>query len=113
MWSVEENVKAMIPRLTDEIAASIKAQAARNLEHTVASAIQTAVAEHLKDVIIPAVKAELVAQEMVLRASVVAAASGVGELMAAALLDTAKKKLSGYEGEKLLEKVFGPLLRGY
>lgn len=111
--SIEENVKAMIPQITREIVESIKAQATSNLERSVAGAIHEGVTEHLKETIMPALKAELVEQEALIKASVLAATVGVAELLAKTLVEQMTKRLTSYEGDKLVRDVFGPLFRGY
>lgn len=113
MSSIEENVKAMIPQITREIADNIKAQVSSNLERYVSTAIHEAVTAHLKDSIMPAVRAELVEQEVAIKAAVVAATKGVAEMLAAALIEQMKKRITGYDGDKLVRDVFSPLFRGY
>lgn len=111
--SIEENVKAMIPAMTAEIANRIKEQAARNLEHYVASAIADEVKRHIADDVVPQLREELNAQQLAIKAAVVAACKGVAEQLAATIVERMTAKLSGYEGDKLITAVFGPLFRGY
>jgi dGTP triphosphohydrolase len=113
MSNIEESVKAMIPQITREIADNIKAQVSSNLERSVSGAIHEAVTAHLKEVIMPAVKAELVEQEAAIKAAVLAASKGVAEMLATTLVAHMEKRLTGYEGDKLVRDVFGPLFRTY
>lgn len=111
--SIEENVKAMIPQMTAEIAAQIKAQALRQIEHTASVAIAEEVKRYITDSIIPTVQADLALQQDAIRAAIVASCKGIAEGLAAALVERMTAKLSGYEGDKLITQVFGPLFRGY
>ena len=69
---------------------------------------------------IPAMAAEIgakikehAAQTDQIKAAILAAARGIADKLAEAMLDQFAKKLTSYEGEKLVAAVFGPLLRGY
>lgn len=111
--SIEDDVKAMIPRMTQEIAEKIKATTLANIEHTTARAISEEVTKYIADEVMPLVRADLVAQQDAIKAAIVAAAHGIAEQLAVTLVERFTVKLSGYEGDKLITNVFGPLFRGY
>lgn len=113
MSSIEENVKAMLPQITMEVVAAIKEQALRNLQYTTATAIQEAVTEYVKTEVLPAVKDELRANDAVMKAAILASTKGVAELLCESIVDSARKKLAAYDGDKLVASVFGPLFRSY
>lgn len=111
--TIEQSIQALIPRLTDEVAAEIRKQCLAGMSYTVSKQVQEVVGEHIKDVILPAVREELAAHEAEIKASVIAAIKQTFEAAGAALVEHATKKLASYEGDKLLAQMMGPLLRGY
>lgn len=111
--SIEDNVKAMIPRMAAEIALKIKEQTLENIKYTTAKAIADEVSKYIADEVMPLVKSELAAQQDEIKAAIVAASRGVAEALATTLVEKATEKLASYEGDKILERVFGPLFRGY
>ena len=113
MSSIEENVKAMIPQMTLEIAGKIKEQALGNIERYASSAIADEVKKYVADTIIPMVQQDLAAQQDAIKAAIVAACKGVAEALAEALTSKMTAKLASYEGDKLITAVFGPMFRGY
>lgn len=111
--SIEETVTAMIPAMAAEIGQKIKEQTFRNIEYTTSKAIADEVQAYIAEAVMPMVKAELATQNDEIKAAIVAAARGVAEKLADALVESFTKKLAGYEGEKLITTVFGPFFRGY
>jgi uncharacterized MnhB-related membrane protein len=113
MSSIEESVTAMIPRMTQEIAAKIQEQALANIRHTTAQAISDEVTKYVAEIVMPLVRSELLAQQDDIKAAILAASRGVADALAEHLVRHATVKLASYEGDKILERVFGPLFRGY
>lgn len=113
MDTIEEQIKALMPQLTEQVAAQIRQRALSNLEHVVASAVTEEVKTYVADVIAPTVRAELVKHDADIRASVVAAVKLIGENVAAELVKQVTEKLSGYQGDHIIKEVFGPIFRGY
>lgn len=113
MATIEETIQSLIPRLTEEVAAKIRDQALSNMQYSVAKQVEAEVAKYVAEIIIPAVRADLVAHEEEIKASVVAAIKALFDAIGAALVEHTVKKLASYEGDKLLTQMLGPLLRGY
>jgi hypothetical protein len=113
MASIEESVTAMIPAMAAEIGAKIKEQTLRNIEYTTGKAIADEVQTYVAENVLPLVKAELAAQQDEIKAAFLAAAKGIADQLAVALVSRCAEKLAGYEGDKIVQAVFGPLFRGY
>lgn len=113
MATSEESVTAMIPAMAAEIAAKIKEQTFRNIEYTTGKAIAEEVTRYVAENVMPLVKAELAAAQDEIKAGILAAAKGISEQLAVALVSKLAEKLAGYEGDKIIQAVFGPLFRGY
>ncbi|HEU4727633.1 MAG TPA: hypothetical protein VFT22_07085 [Kofleriaceae bacterium] len=113
MNSIEDNVKALIPRLSQEVAERIRDEALGNIRYSTSQAITEEVKKYIAENVMPQVRKDLEASSDEIRAAVIAASKGVAELLCAALVESATKKLASYEGDKLLKEVFGPLFRGY
>lgn len=113
MTSIEDNVKAMIPRMAQEIAEKIREETLANIRHTTAQAIAAEVVKYVHEEVMPLVKSELAAQQDEIKAAIVAASRGVADALAEQLVRKATEKLASYEGDKILERVFAPLFRGY
>jgi len=111
--NIEQSIQALIPTITDEVAGEIRKQCLAGMSYTISKQVQEVVGEHIRDVILPAVRDELAAHEAEIKASVIAAVKQVFVAAGASLVDHATKKLASYEGDKLLTQMMGPLLRGY
>lgn len=111
--TIEEQIKALMPQMTEQVAAQIRERALANLEHVVASAVTEEVKKYIANVIVPSVQAELAAHEGTIKAGVLAAVKVVAERCGTALVEQMTEKLTGYQGDKLVRDIFGPLMRGY
>lgn len=113
MTNIEEHILALVPSMTEEIAKKIKERALGNLEHSVAQSVSTEVQRYVGEVVMPAVRADLAAHEAEIKAAVLAAIKATWAKIGEAMVEHTAKKLASYEGDKLLQQMFGPLLRGY
>lgn len=113
MATIEETIQSLIPQLTEEVAAKIRDRCLSNMEYNVAQQVQLLVGEHIKEVVVPAVHAELAAHGDEIKAAVIAAVKQVALTIGTALVAKATEKLAGYDGDKLLAGMLGPLFRGY
>lgn len=113
MNSIEEHIMALVPSMTEEIAKKIKDRALGNLEHSVAQSVSTEVQRYVGEVVMPAVRLELEAHETEIKAAVLAAVKATWAKIGEAMVEYTTKKLASYDGDKLLQQMFGPLLRGY
>lgn len=113
MSSIEDSIKEMIPQMTAEVAEKIRERALSNIEYSVAQAVQEEAKKHVAEVVIPAVREQLVQHEAEIKAAVLAAIKGIAEQIAKTLVQKATAKLAGYEGDKLIKDMFGPMFRGY
>lgn len=113
MATIEESVTAMIPAMASEIAGKLKEQTLRQMEYTTSKAIADAVTAHITEHVMPLVHEELKVHADEIKAAVLTAARGIAAALAQAMIDQVGKKLAGYEGDKLITAVFGPLFRGY
>ncbi len=113
MSSIEESVKAMIPRMTEEIAVAIKDRALRSVEYSTSEAIAEEVKRYVSDIVMPLVLDDLRSQQDAIKAAILAACKGFADALAETLLRKMTDRLTGYEGDEILKDVFGPFFRGY
>lgn len=113
MATIEETIQSMIPRLTDEVAAEIRNKCIANMTYDISKQVTAEVGKHIEEVILPAVRLELQEHEAEIKASVVAAVKATFAAVGEKLVKHTVEKLAGYEGDKLLTQMLGPLLRGY
>ena len=107
-------VDAMLPQITEEVAAELRKRALESISWEVKEAVQAEVRTYLTDSVLPQVRKELAQHEAEIRAAMVAAVRASGLLVAEKLQEAATKKMASYEGDKVLKDVFDKLFgRGY
>lgn len=105
------DLAAMLPKITADVAEQLRTKAVERLQYTVANAIEAEVKLYIAETILPQVRKGLTEHEVEIRAAIVAAIHGASMSLAARITEAATKKMSSYEGDKVLsdivQKLFG------
>lgn len=104
------DIAAMIPRITEEVAATIRQKTLDSFNYSVGQAVQQEVTRFIRDRIIPEVSKELEDSGPQIRAAFVAGVQGACALVAQSIVDSTKKRLAGYEGDQLVTTTMRILL---
>lgn len=98
-------IEAMLPSITEQVAAQLRERALRNLEHQVTQAVGEEVKRYLTENIIPSVTAELKAADPEIRAAIVAGIKAASVQLAAQIEKRITDKITGYEGDKVVAAI--------
>jgi FKBP-type peptidyl-prolyl cis-trans isomerase (trigger factor) len=107
-------LESMLPRITEEVAAELRKRTLEKLEWQVSEQVQSEIKTYISERILPNVQSELAAHEAEIKAIFVESIRQCFALAAAQMVDTAKKKIAGYDGDKMLQDIVAKMLgRGY
>lgn len=108
------DIKAMLPRITEQVAAELRQKAVERFQWQVLSAVEEQVKLYITERIVPEVQRELAEHEAEIRASMVAAIRGACVALTEHVTESATKKIAGYDGDKAIKAIVDQLFgRGY
>lgn len=105
------DVAAMIPRLTQEIAAEMKAKALQSLQYEIQSAVTDTCREYIKERIAPEVAKELEGVHVEIRAAFLAAVTEASKAVAEKLVTSTRERLASYEGAEIVRTILRDLVQ--
>lgn len=105
------DIAAMLPRITAEVAEDLKRKALERFSYVANEIMQKEIAAFLQREIVPKIAAELQAKEAEIRAGMLGALGEVLTIINTRIVENAKSRLSGYQGDSLVrtltETLFG------
>jgi hypothetical protein len=111
---LELDIKAMLPRITEQVAAELRTKAVERFQWQVSSAVEEQVKLYITERIVPEVQKELAAHESEMRAAMVAAVRGACVALTEHVTEAAIKKMASYDGDKAIREIMTSLFgRGY
>lgn len=107
------DLSAMIPRVTEEVAAKLRESAFDNLKYQVTQACALEIKKYIEENIVPSVRAEMVKHEAEMKAAIIGGILASMSDLTARIHADAVKKIAGYDGEKLVADIVGKLFSRY
>jgi hypothetical protein len=103
--AVTKSIEAMIPRMTEQVAQELRKRALDSLTSSVTYQINDEVKKYITEVILPETRKELVKHEAEFKAAALASVKGVLTEVAEQIFTKAKARLSGYDGDRVIDEV--------
>lgn len=102
-------IDAMLPAITEQVAAQLRQRAFDALTYRVNEAVAAEVQRYITENIVPAVTAELEAHRAELIAAVIAGVQASMVALSTATVKHVTDRLTGYDGSKVVGKILGEL----
>lgn len=109
---IEKAVGAMLPKITDDIAAELSKRALQSLEYTVAQEVQSTIKKYIEERILPSVVEELKTHDAEIRAAILGGVLGGVKSLGESITKRLTEHVGGYQGEKLVREVLQILTPG-
>jgi hypothetical protein len=106
----EISLADILPKVTEGVVEELRKRAVERFEWQMSQAVEAEVKRYIAVEIMPSLSADLAEHHTAIKAAIVAGVTGACMDVAEAIRASMTKKLSGYDGEKLLGQILAPIV---